>query len=323
MWENALPLELCRELRLLHDLIGTRGYRPSTEATHMHAVLASHPQLVLPLLQARDLIRELVLDFFGSRTPDKYYYFEFSGILVWLEGSQIGWHHDANRDYLEQRLISSVAYLNSQGSDFTGGTFMFEDGQEVKPAAGTLIAYFSDDVHSVTEVTSGRRYTMPCWFSDKAEHSECCKLLTQFPLHCPGPLQRSTIPAEMFHDESGEDLRVLKLRALGFDLQEELDGHTGWTLTLAGKGKEGEVRISVESLDEALRFAIYRKVLDERRASDNADPLPSANEMKQRLEVHNQDLEGCVRECWEHSIGIGMDLIYLPDKFTNTKLFPS
>ena len=75
---------------------------------------------------------------------------------------------------------------------------MFENGQEVKPASGTLIAYFSDDVHSVTEVTSGRRYTMACWFSDKAEHSECCKLLTQFPLHCPGPLQRSTIPPRCF-----------------------------------------------------------------------------------------------------------------------------
>jgi hypothetical protein len=83
----------------------------------------------------------------------------------------------ACRPYLAGRHFSAVAYLNSQGCGFEGGTFCFQSGSEprqVAPQAGMLLVYTADDsnVHSVQEVTSGERSTLTMWFTLDPEQRE-------------------------------------------------------------------------------------------------------------------------------------------------------
>ena len=85
--DNLLPQELCEDLILLQDLAGNRGYRPFTEACHISALLASRPHLALPLLKARDLVRDAVHAHFEGNGD---FHFEFTGLLTWLVGGEIG-----------------------------------------------------------------------------------------------------------------------------------------------------------------------------------------------------------------------------------------
>ena len=63
-----------------------------------------------------------------------------------------------------------MLYLNTQGQDFSGGTFSFQSGSpplHISPAAGMLLVYTADDrnVHGVEEVASGERLTFTMWFT--------------------------------------------------------------------------------------------------------------------------------------------------------------
>ena len=53
-----------------------------------------------------------------------------------------------------------VLYFSNWGSDFTGGEFRFADGTSIKPRRGTGIAFDSREVHMVTPVKSGERYSL-------------------------------------------------------------------------------------------------------------------------------------------------------------------
>ncbi|GIL97878.1 hypothetical protein Vretimale_3407 [Volvox reticuliferus] len=97
--------------------------------------------------------------------------------MGWARGAMLGWHHDANREYLSQRHLSAVLYLNTQGEDFGAGDFRFKDGPEplrVAPRVGRLVAYTADrrNVHCVEEVAWGERCTLTCWFSLDPSASE-------------------------------------------------------------------------------------------------------------------------------------------------------
>lgn len=67
---------------------------------------------------------------------------EFTGLISWRPGASIGWHHDANRPYLQQRAASAVCYLNQAGRDFEGGAFRFQTGtpQVVHAAPGRVVS---------------------------------------------------------------------------------------------------------------------------------------------------------------------------------------
>lgn len=68
-------------------------------------------------------------------------------------------NHTPNRDY------TGLAYLND---DFTGGELVFPDRDVViTPKPGSFVAFPSNHkfVHAVTKVLSGKRYSLPVWFS--------------------------------------------------------------------------------------------------------------------------------------------------------------
>lgn len=74
-----------------------------------------------------------------------------------------------------------MLYLNTQGEDFTGGTFSFQSGPPpllISPAAGTLLVYTADEgnVHRVEEVTAGQRLTLTMWFTLVNDFQEDAKV---------------------------------------------------------------------------------------------------------------------------------------------------
>jgi hypothetical protein len=68
-------------------------------------------------------------------------------------------NHTPNRDY------TGLAYLND---DFTGGELVFPDLDVViAPKPGLLVGFPSNHkfVHAVPKVLSGKRYSLPVWFT--------------------------------------------------------------------------------------------------------------------------------------------------------------
>lgn len=301
--EAALPRDLCRDLVTLHDVCGTRGYRLHTEATQLSALLASQPQLALPLLKARDIVRDTVFNSKYFKEEDKYYFFEFTGLLVWCKGSSIKWHLDNNRKYLEQRKISIVCYLSTQGLDFEGGALHFKQGRDIKPTAGKLVAYPSGKEHCVDEVTLGRRYSLQVWLTDQAEFSEDKKLvMNQF---AASGLPRSEgLPDEMFKLDTGEDRRLTKLAELASQSDFEFEEIAGKAYLL----KSGSRRVKCANLSEALHLAILI-------SSSNICPADYDLERAQQvLSVHNEKLYELTNECFLHSLRMGMGELYITDE---------
>ncbi|QDZ19544.1 Fe2OG dioxygenase domain-containing protein [Chloropicon primus] len=303
VWDGELSRDLCRDLRFVHDCLGMRGYRARTEALHLNHVLVSErPHLALPILKAREIISGLVQDHFGLQL-NRYLYLEWSGLMVWLPGSEIGWHYDSNNeDYLKQRVVSAVAYLNDQGRDFTGGSFEFEEGETrgVSPREGRVVAYFSNEsnIHRVRRVESGRRYTLSLWFTDQPAHDEDAKLLKQFPKLGTGSSPGAhPVPDEMYRTEAGNDIRMDKIRALGFRVQQE--GATHLLQASNGQGSTWRCESLTHSLIRALR--IREGGSDEDEGGGREKTLQSAME-----------------ESWERSVELGQ--LYVPDHLAEHRL---
>ncbi|HLM33922.1 MAG TPA: 2OG-Fe(II) oxygenase [Gaiellaceae bacterium] len=106
--------------------------------------------------------------------------------LVYREGDFFGTHRDSSEDedaaqFRKERQISAVTFLNDQSADpradaYGGGNLTFygllnEDpkgegvGFALTAQQGTLVAFPSLMVHSVSPVTHGKRYTITTWFA--------------------------------------------------------------------------------------------------------------------------------------------------------------
>ncbi|KAL2643526.1 hypothetical protein R1flu_011113 [Riccia fluitans] len=176
-----LSPEECKELQFIHKSCCVVGYRPWVLSTTLcHLVATNSANLILPLLPIRERVKELVEEYFGREYE---LFVEFTGLISWTKGANIGWHSDDNRPYLRQRHYSAVCYLNNYGEDFEGGLFHFENGapETVVPTAGTIVIYAADEKnsHRVDEITDGERCTLALWFTLDKAHDEDEKLLQQ------------------------------------------------------------------------------------------------------------------------------------------------
>eukprot|EP00878_Enallax_costatus_P047130 GHUV01057534.1.p1 GENE.GHUV01057534.1~~GHUV01057534.1.p1 ORF type:complete len:186 (+),score=50.88 GHUV01057534.1:180-737(+) len=165
--EKFITLDLCAELGFIHRSIPVIGYRPNVVSTTLFDLVSEQPRLLPAVIHVRQLIWDHVEEYFDKPCQ---VFVEHTSLISWHPGASIGWHHDDNREYLSQRHFSAVLYLNTQGQDFTGGTFSFQSGPpplHILPAAGTLLVYTADDrnVHRVEEVTAGERLTLTMWFT--------------------------------------------------------------------------------------------------------------------------------------------------------------
>ncbi len=105
----------------------------------------------------------------------------FTDLVVWQKGKKMQIHHDDNHDdgvedkLLKKRIISTVTYLNE---DFVGGeTVIYKNNKEFftnKPKTGSVLIFTSDNrcKHSVNEIISGTRVTMPIWFTNDIDFLE-------------------------------------------------------------------------------------------------------------------------------------------------------
>ena len=155
---NVLTSAECHELIFLQRAFGVPGDRPNFSTCTLREFLAPRARpLCLAFLRAREKLRDVVEAAIGEELG---LHFEFSGLTCWQKGSSIPPHYDANREYLRQRHISVVCYLNYAGVDFSGGELVFHDHEcaaglrEVRAATGAAVVFSSDarNIHSVREV---------------------------------------------------------------------------------------------------------------------------------------------------------------------------
>ncbi|KAG2494536.1 hypothetical protein HYH03_007303 [Edaphochlamys debaryana] len=186
--DGIISPDLCRELLLVYRCASCVGYRPHVFSATIHDVVVTAPWLLPPMLRARAAVLAAIEEAFGLTLELSV---EFSALIGWEQGASLGWHHDANREYLSRRHVSAVLYLNDQGQDFGEGDFRFQDGPEplrVAPRAGRLVAYTADarNVHCVDRVAWGERVTLTMWLSLDPAAAEDTKVLEQLCRVVPG-----------------------------------------------------------------------------------------------------------------------------------------
>lgn len=113
------------------------GYRAGVASATVPEMALS--PLLVPMVAAREAVRTAVE---AALSLPLGLLIEFTGLISWRPGASIGWHHDANRPYLQQRAASAVCYLNQAGRDFEGGAFRFQTGtpQVVHAAPGRVVS---------------------------------------------------------------------------------------------------------------------------------------------------------------------------------------
>lgn len=123
--------------------------------------------------QCRWRIADVIREAYGVRQV----YPDYTDLVFWPPGDGMVVHADnANDDgspnLFAWRTYSAVLYLND---DYEGGSTYFPRlGVEVQPKTGKLVAFGagSEYQHGVRPITSGKRYTMPLWFTDQLSYVE-------------------------------------------------------------------------------------------------------------------------------------------------------
>ena len=108
-------------------------------------------------------------------------YLEYSNLVYWGKGMDLPVHADnfnihdlstINNTKFKYRDYGYILYLNG---DFQGGELWFPkyDDYKIKPTAGKLVFFTggSKDMHGVTKITDGKRYTLTGWFTKTKSRS--------------------------------------------------------------------------------------------------------------------------------------------------------
>jgi len=162
-----------------------RGGRPATVSLSGEHVDEDYRRTTL--VDISDETRALVEDRIRGARPAIARHFdeqlddmERAQFLLYREGDHFRRHTDSHRDGRERqetpRRISTVLFLNGEGTSdqpdsYAGGRLTFFGlmgeglGLPLAGRPGLLVAFRSDLVHAVTQVTRGRRYTVVSWFS--------------------------------------------------------------------------------------------------------------------------------------------------------------
>ena len=112
-----------------------------------------------------------------DRVRQNWYPFSLSGFAEPIQITQYlaseGGHYDTHRDFggdaMSNRKLSIVMLLNPE-TEFEGGNLEVlaipgEDKTVKQIAQGSVIAFPSWELHRVTQVTKGERWSLVCWIS--------------------------------------------------------------------------------------------------------------------------------------------------------------
>ena len=144
----------------------TNLQKPRSKAGQWDGMEYTPDPAILPLvLDARNRALEAMLKAYGvplTLVPNPH-------IVKWSKGQYMDEHSDDIG--ITKYNISGVIYLNS---DYSGGEINFKTSNTcysmtIKPSTGDLVIFpgNSNYPHSVGEVLSGERYTIPVWASYK------------------------------------------------------------------------------------------------------------------------------------------------------------
>jgi hypothetical protein len=171
---ETLPPEMCRYLiRFFQENIGKFDFL-NANPEFKHRVIAfgainhrenEHFKMARRLLNfARLRACNFLKD--GFSIPEIYP--EYTELVRWPEKSSQAAHVDSTR---KTTTYAAIIYLND---DYEGGeTFFPGSGEEVRPKQGMMLGFRGAKIlHGVRPIAKGERFTVPCWFTDQAEHSE-------------------------------------------------------------------------------------------------------------------------------------------------------
>ena len=165
--------ETCSQLRSAYDASSPEDRQKSCDAPIYPERLGS---------QARALIRREInrMRRFFEISLKQNLYVETVVLACIRDGYEMPAHADNCRrlghawvpNHTPDRAFSAIVYLNGEG--IRGGEIHFPDrGIKVKPETGKIVAFTSnqDYVHEVLRVEGGHRYSMPVWYTLKADRA--------------------------------------------------------------------------------------------------------------------------------------------------------
>lgn len=167
-----VPDAVCRELADCFDRhIGRFGI-PDSQPFFSSRVLRLRQLSADPSLDDRGVkqmraIRWLATEHLRDFFRDPHIHPEETQMVSWSVGHGQPLHLDSTRP---TTTYAAIVYLNH---GFLGGETFFEDGRAIRPRTGTLAAFPGAKLrHGVHPVISGRRLTMPMWFTDRSDCQE-------------------------------------------------------------------------------------------------------------------------------------------------------
>jgi len=175
-----LTLDQCAAVRrgmddgvVEHAEILDRGIHRAADA-RVATLIEPASDLVRDVESKLDACRERLEVALGMTLAER----EGAGFIRYPEGGFYRAHRDRGDDPqwpdAARRAIALVLFLNtsreaSPHGDFEGGVLRLfgpDEAIDVKPEAGTLVAFPADMLHEVTEVRGGTRDTVVDWFYD-------------------------------------------------------------------------------------------------------------------------------------------------------------
>lgn len=91
-----------------------------------------------------------------------------AALVIWDTGSSMFVHSDNKKDYNNMLTHSGILYLNE---NFLGGEINFpEYDMQYAPKTGDLVMFESGIEHSVSTITSGKRYTLSMWHTTDPQY---------------------------------------------------------------------------------------------------------------------------------------------------------
>ncbi len=185
---DFLPQDVCGRLRAAIDAAPALA----AEVEDKGAEEVNENKRKTSIVNVDDETRDLVVERLSALRETLGQHFDLSlercqrpQFLAYGEGDFFGAHRDNSEkddaaQFRKERRISAVAFLNEQTTDpradtYGGGNLTFygllnEDpkgegvGFPLTGQQGTLVAFPSRTIHSVSPVTHGKRYTITTWF---------------------------------------------------------------------------------------------------------------------------------------------------------------
>jgi hypothetical protein len=191
-FDDVLDTESCKLIyeytinQKINSEYSIDGRMPWFDDDHIPMTKISDNNIKNIIIKHRDVVTTLVADCFKTIV-----YPHFTDIVLWRTGRKMAFHKDDGYQgdtTLYVRHFTTVTYIND---DYQGGETLIRNQDTTLPSGvpidpeldvyyksiprtGSVAIFVSDErcEHSVNEVLSGNRLTIPIWFTTDISHKE-------------------------------------------------------------------------------------------------------------------------------------------------------